>query len=308
VSAIVSAANATKHYGEVLGLNGFTADFGPGITALIGPNGSGKSTLFRILVGQLRLDGGSIAVLGRSPYRDASLRGEIGYCPEHTTLYGWMSALDFVGYLLRVQGFSPAEAERRAMRALTEVGLHDSVHRRIRGFSKGMRQRAKIAQALAHDPKLLLLDEPLNGLDPIGRVALLELFTRLAASGRHLIVSSHILYEVERLTQQVVMISNGRAIAQGDVHAIREALDAHPHTIALSAPDPRRLAERLARWEHVSAIEFAGPHKLVVRTRAPDRFYGDLPALVVDEKLAVTALESPDDNLEAVFRFLAEER
>src|SRR5208282_566008 len=167
------------------------------------------------------------------------------------------------------------------------VGLSDVADRRLRGFSKGMRQRVKIAQALAHDPALLLLDEPLNGLDPLGRVQLLDLFGRLAAKGHHLIVSSHVLYEVERLTEEIVMISNGRVLAIGNIHRIRDALDAHPHSIALRTKEPRRLAERLTAWENVTSVEIAEPDRLMVRTKAPDLFYRDLPGLVLDASIEV---------------------
>ncbi len=306
MTGVVHAENATKRYGEVLGLNGFTADFGPGITALIGPNGAGKSTLFRLLTGQLRADSGQISVLGRDPWRSRSGSGDVGYCPEHPAVYGWMTPLEFVTYLLRLDGFARRAAEARAAEAITTVGLATAAHRRLRGFSKGMRQRVKVAQALAQDPQLLLLDEPLNGLDPLGRVQLLALFERLAGTGHHLIVSSHVLYEVERLTEEIVMISNGRVLAIGNVHKLRDALDAHPHSIALRTKEPRRLAEKLTSWEHVLSREVADPDRLTVRTKAPDTFYRDLPGLVLDAAIDVSEMSSPDDNLEAVFRFLSE--
>ncbi|MGA8664045.1 MAG: ABC transporter ATP-binding protein [Thermoplasmata archaeon] len=306
MTEIVRAENVTKRYGEVLGLNGFTADFGPGITALIGPNGAGKSTLFRLLTGQLRSNSGRLVVLGRDPWTFRSDSGAVGYCPEHPAVYGWMTPFEFVTYLLRLDGFERRDAEQRAVRAIATVGLTDAADRRLRGFSKGMRQRVKIAQALAHDPTLLLLDEPLNGLDPLGRVQLLELFGQLAARGHHLIVSSHVLYEVERLTEEIVMISNGRVLAIGNVHKLRDALDAHPHSIELKTKEPRRLAERLTGWDHVTSLEIAEPDRLTVRTRAPDTFYRDLPGLVLDAAIEVSEMSSPDDNLEAVFRFLSE--
>ncbi len=306
MTEVVRADNTTKRYGEVLGLNGFTAVFGQGITALIGPNGSGKSTFFRLLTGQLRADSGQLSVLGLDPWTRRADSADVGYCPEHPAVYGWMTPLEFVTYLLRLDGFPRATALERATEAVGTVGLSDVAHRRLRGFSKGMRQRVKIAQALAHDPALLLLDEPLNGLDPVGRVQLLELFEKLAATGHHLIVSSHVLYEVERLTEEIVMISNGRVLATGNVHRLRDALDAHPHSIALRAKEPRRLAERLTAWENVTSVEITEPDRLTVRTRTPDAFYRDFPNLVLESGLDVYEMSSPDDNLEAVFRFLSE--
>lgn len=302
---IVRAELATKRYGEVLGLNAFSTRFGPGITALIGPNGAGKSTFFRLVTGQLHVDSGRLEVLGRDPWSGRGRFADVGYCPEGNELYGHLTALEFVVLMLRLDGYDRGAAFRQAARALETVGLTEAAGRRLRAFSKGMRQRAKIAQAIAHEPSLLLLDEPLNGVDPLGRVQLLELFERLAQSGRHVIVSSHVLYEVERLTEEVVMIANGRALAEGNVHKLREAIDAYPHAIAFTTPDARALAERLAEWDHVTALEFPGPNLLNVRTRAPDRFYQDLPKLVADSGFRILSMASPDDNLESVFRLLS---
>jgi ABC-2 type transport system ATP-binding protein len=306
MTEVVRADATTKRYGEVLGLNGFTAEFGPGITALIGPNGSGKSTFFQLLTGQLHADSGHLSVLGRDPWATRADSAPVGYCPEHPALYTWMTPIEFVSYLLRLDGFSRHDALDRATQAIATVGLTEVAHRRLRGFSKGMRQRVKIAQALAHEPALLLLDEPLNGLDPVGRVQLLGLFEKLAATGHHLIVSSHVLYEVERLTEEVVMISNGRVLAIGNVHRLRDALDAHPHSIAIRTKEPRRLAERLTGWENVTSLEIGEPDRLTVLTRAPDAFYREFPSLVLDAGIEVYEMSSPDDNLEAVFRFLSE--
>ena len=306
MTGIVDAVEATKRYGEVLGLNGFTASFGPGITGLVGPNGAGKSTLFRLLAGQLRPDAGTVTILDHPAWGDTAFRRKVGYCPEHSALFDWMTGEDFVRTLLRVDGFSTSEATDRTQRALATVHLLEARHRRLRTYSKGMRQRVKMAQAIAHDPTLLLLDEPLNGVDPVGRAQLLQLFGDLARSGHHLIVSSHVLYEVERLTDQIVMISNGRALAQGDLHQIRELISDRPHTIELTTPDPRALARALAGWEHVAAIEFPAPGRLTVLSRTPSAFYQALPELVVREHLEVTGVRGADDNLDAVFRYLAE--
>ncbi|HTT34795.1 MAG TPA: ABC transporter ATP-binding protein [Thermoplasmata archaeon] len=308
MTAVLEAVDATKSYGEVLGLNGFTATVGPGTTGLIGPNGAGKSTLFRLLVGQLHLDRGRLELLGHPAGAQGEFRRRVGYCPEHFALYDWMTGLEFVTGLLRVDGFGRAEARGRAGAAIETVGLADAAHRRIRVYSRGMRQRVKLAQAIAHDPELLLLDEPLNGVDPVGRAHLIDLFERLARDGRHLLVSSHVLYEVERLTESIVMISNGRALAQGDFHRIRDLLDARPHTIDLATPDPRGLARVLSGWDHVVAVEFPADGRLTVRSRAPETFYRDLPGVVVAEGIRVTAMRSVDDNLDAVFRYLTEGR
>ncbi|HEV2317569.1 MAG TPA: ABC transporter ATP-binding protein [Thermoplasmata archaeon] len=305
MTGVISAQNVTKRYGEVLGLNGFTVEVPPGITALVGPNGAGKSTFFRILIGQLRADGGELSVLGRPAWGTATIHRDVGYCPEGPALYDWMTGWEFVHYLLRIDGYSAAEADRRTAQALRDVGMGAAAQRRMRGYSKGMRQRVKIAQAIAHDPKLLLLDEPLNGIDPVGRVELQALFTHLAAAGHHVLVSSHVLYELERLTQEVVMITNGRVVAEGNLHQLRAALDAHPQSVVLRTREPRRLALHLTRWPHVTTLEFAGEDAVIVRTRSPDEFYQALPALVTAEHLPIFEMSSPDDDLETLFRYLA---
>jgi ABC-2 type transport system ATP-binding protein len=305
MTGIVDADSVTKRYEEVLGLNGFTASFPPGITGLVGPNGAGKSTLFRLLAGQLRVDDGTLNILGNPAWGQGEFRRRVGYCPEGASLFDWMTGFDFVSTLLRVDGFSRAEAEARTTRAIETVDLTEARDRRLKAYSKGMRQRIKIAQAIAHDPQLILLDEPLNGVDPVGRAKLSALMRQLSATGHHLIVSSHVLYEVERLTDQIVMIAHGRAIAQGDLHRIRDLIDSHPHMVDLETTDPRKLARLVSAWDHVVSIEFTGEQKLRVLTRSPDAFYAALPALVVSERLAIRSVHSADDNLDAVFRYLA---
>ena len=306
MTGVVDAEGVTKRYGEVLGLNGFTATFPPGITGLVGPNGAGKSTFFRLLAGQLRTDKGTLTLLGYPAWGQGEFRRRVGYCPEGATLFEWMTGEDFVTTLLRVDGFSRAEATDRATRAIASVGLTDARHRRIQVYSKGMRQRIKLAQSIAHDPELILLDEPLNGVDPVGRASLSALMRKLSTEGHHLIVSSHVLYEVERLTEQIVMIGNGRAIAQGNIHRIRDLIDARPHVIDIETPDPRGLARLLGSWDHVVSIQFPAPERLRVLTRSPDLFYAALPGLVVAEGIVLRSVRSADDNLDAVFRYLSE--
>jgi len=305
MTGIVDADSVTKRYGEVLGLNGFSASFQAGITGLIGPNGAGKSTLFRLLAGQLRCDAGTLTILGFPAWGEGEFRRSVGYCPEHASLFDWMTGTDFVTTLLRVDGFPRAEAHERALAAIEIVGLTEARDRRLRGYSKGMRQRIKLAQCIAHNPMLILLDEPLNGVDPVGRANLSALMRQLSTNGHHLIVSSHVLYEVERLTEQIVMIAHGQAIAQGDIHRIRDLIDSRPHMVDLESPDPRGLARLLGAWDHVVSIEFTAPEKLRVRTRSPETFYTALPSLVVTEGVTIRSVHSADDNLDAVFRYLA---
>ena len=228
----------------------------------------------------------------------------LGYCPEHNQLYGWLSGQQFVEALLRLDGMPAAEASKAAGAALKVVGLSAAAHRPTRTYSRGMRQRAKLAQALAHDPEVLILDEPLSGADPMARVQILRTIADFAKDGGHVLMSTHVLYEIERITNNIVLIHNGKAIASGDIHAIRALIDEHPHAVRFETSQPRQLAQALARMDHVVSLEVPAEDTLVIRTRKPDAFYKELPGIVADTKLEVRGLESPDDSLEAVFRYL----
>jgi ABC-2 type transport system ATP-binding protein len=304
MTAIVEAKGIMKWYGEVLGLNGFTASFNPGITGLVGPNGAGKSTLFKLLIGQLRASGGELRLLGEDPWNNVELKRKIGYCPESNQLYGWLTGQAFVEMLLRLNGMYSGDARKSAEESLAFVGLTGAKDRPMRTYSRGMRQRAKLAQALAHAPELLILDEPLSGADPMARVQILRAITEFAKRGGHVIMSTHVLYEVERVTSNIVLIHNGKAIASGDLHAIRALIDEHPHAVRIATTQPRDLAQALTAMDHVVSVEFPAADTLLVRTRKPDVFYKELPEIVVDRQLDVHGLESPDDSLEAVFRYL----
>ncbi|OGS48629.1 MAG: hypothetical protein A3K68_06190, partial [Euryarchaeota archaeon RBG_16_68_13] len=268
------------------------------------PNGAGKSTLFKCLIGQLRVDQGRLRLLGEDPWNNVGLKRRIGYCPESNQLYGWLTAERFVATLLRLHGMGPSDALKAARGGLETVGLTAAKDRKLSTFSRGMRQRVKLAQALAHGPEILVLDEPLSGADPVARVHILETIAKFARDGGHVLMSTHVLYEVERLTKNIVLIHNGKAIASGDVQAIRRLIDTHPHAVRIATPAPREVAQALAGLDHVASIEFPTPEEVLVRTRKPDAFYRDLPSIVVERNLDVRGLESPDDSLEAVFRYL----
>ncbi len=304
MSGIVEAQGVMKWYGEVLGLNGFTASFEPGITGLVGPNGAGKSTLFKLLIGQLRASGGELRLLDQDPWNNIELKRKIGYCPESNELYGWMTGQAFVETLLRLNGMYAGDAKKAAEESLAFVGLTNAKDRPMRTYSRGMRQRAKLAQALAHAPDLLILDEPLSGADPMARVQILRAITNFAKRGGHVIMSTHVLYEVERVTSNIVLIHNGKAIASGDLHKIRALIDEHPHAVRIETSQPRNLAEALTAMDHVVSLEFPAAETILVRTRKPDLFYKELPGIVVGRNLNVRGLESPDDSLDAVFRYL----
>lgn len=304
MTAVVEAEGVSKWFGEVVGLNRFSASFAGGITGLVGPNGAGKSTLFRLLIGQLRVDQGALQVLGENPWNNVRLKRRLGYCPEENALYGWLTAEAFVTSLLRLDGMARSEATKAARRALRTVGLTAAKDRDLRTYSRGMRQRAKLAQALAHGPDFLILDEPLSGADPAARVHILDTISEFAKRGGHVLMSTHVLYEIERITENIVLIHNGKGIASGNVHAIRALIDQHPHAVRIATPQPREVAQAVAGMDHVVAIEMPTADAILVRTRQPDAFYRELPEIVVEHRLDVRGLESPDDSLEAVFRYL----
>lgn len=300
---VIAARRLSLWYGQVIGVNDISLDIGKGVIGLLGPNGAGKSTFMKLLTGQLKPSTGTVAVGGEILWNNPNVFSRLGFVPEQDAFYEEMTGLGFVTYLTRLQGFDAAEAEQRAMASLKRMDLEKQQNRRISEYSKGMRQRVKIAQALAHDPDILLLDEPLNGTDPIGRRAIIELIKELGEAGKTVIVSSHILHEVEHMTTNIVLINKGRIVADGNIYRIREMIDEHPHRIFVDASDSRALAALLAKYDDVVSIEFAdgGIH---VATRAPDACYTRIPALALEHNLQIHRIASPDNNLMAVFRYL----
>ncbi len=302
---IVVADRVGKWYGRVLGVADLTWRLRGGIVGLLGPNGAGKSTAIKLIAGLLRPSRGTLAVFGRPPFRDAEVRARIGYAPEDGWTWDELTALELVAAMAELAGVPRAKARAAATTALDRTGLADVMHRKVRGFSHGMRQRAKLATAIAHDPDLLLLDEPLTGVDPVARVDLVERVRGLAAAGKTIVVSSHVLYEIEALTSEIVVIHRGQVLADGNVHEIRNLIDRHPHHIRLDCDRPIAIADALAGAGHVVRMTIeAGA--LVIETRDPDRCYDELAAAVIERDVEVRALRSPDNNLGAVFDYLTE--
>lgn len=297
--------NASRWYGQVIGLNDVSCQIGPGITALLGQNGAGKTTLIRLVTGQLKPTTGDVTVFGMRPFANVEVFRLLGYCPEIDNFYESMTGREFVVYLARLAGYDPTDARRRADRVLEVVGMADRCDKRIAGYSKGMRQRIKLAQAMVHDPKVILLDEPLNGLDPVGRREYMDLLAALVEQGVAILVSSHILYEVEQMTRSILLLHRGRLLATGDLRVIRSLIDKHPHRIRIESQEPRRVAEHLVRLPYVLSMQFdfAGG-AIELECKEPERFYDELPTLVVDNDLPVSGFSSPDNNLESVFRYL----
>jgi ABC-2 type transport system ATP-binding protein len=286
----------------VIGVNQVTLELRPGITGLVGANGSGKSTLLRLAAGLMRPDLGSVQVCGRNAW-GAEGKRHLGYCPELDTFYEEMSGRRFVEAMARLCGYPRREARRRTAAALELVGMAGRAERRLAGYSKGMRQRIKLAQALIHDPELLLLDEPLSGVDPIGRRESLEVFLTLARRGKCLLVSSHELEELEKLTDHVAIMAHGRIAAVGTLAQIRELLDNHPLSIRLACDQNRRLAAALLDLEDVEGVDVADK-VLVVRARNPRRFFQKLNTLVLEEEFDMQHLETLDESTHAILGYL----
>ncbi len=301
--AVVSADGLSKWYGQVIGLNDVTVSIPPGITGLLGPNGAGKSTLMKVITGQLKPSQGRVTVLGAPIWGNPAAYAAIGYCPDQDAFYERMTGLEWVTALARLHGFDQAAAAEAARRALETVDLDAAADKKIGAYSKGMRQRVKLAQAVAHDPRLLVLDEPLAGLDPLGRRRTIALIQAWARAGKSVIVSSHILHEIELMTPSILLINHGRILAEGDVHQIRDLIDEHPHKVRIKTPEPRALARRVLDLPDVIGLSFE-EDRIVVDTGRPDDFYTALTALAATGEIAIEEVTSPDDNLQAVFSYL----
>ncbi len=307
-AAAVTTQKLCKWYGKVVGINDFTVTIPPGITGLLGPNGAGKSTFIKLIIGALRPSKGSIKVLGEPVWGNRKLLTRVGYCPDHDGVYGDLSGSEFVAYLGRLGGMSAKDARRGAEQMLERLGLAEARDRPLREYSKGMRQRAKLAQALVHDPDLVLFDEPLTGCDPLARVQVTDLIKSLGEEGKAVLVSSHILHEIEAMTSEILVVYRGQVLAEGNIYRIREMIDRHPHKIVLECDHPRRLAQELAQAEPVRALEFLDGSTLLVETPEPDACYPLIPKTAMEHGVKISSLTSPDNNLQAVFEYLTQDR
>ena len=297
--------DVSKFYGEILGVNGVSLKIAPGITSLVGPNGSGKTTLMNLMTGLLRPTRGKISVLGISPNQPEALFRKVGYCSQFDSFPRGATAREFIQFYLRVHGFGKDETADLTHKALERVSMLEAADRKISAFSKGMRQRIRLAQAIAHDPSILILDEPLNGLDPMARAEIIRLFRQLAGAGMFVIISSHILHEVDMMSDSVVLIHNGYIVAEGEVHGVRDEIEEHPIQILIRCDRPQPLASRL--FEHDFVVE-ARIHDdrqgLFVKTRRPDDFYLLLNKVITEQGLQVESVAPVDDDLNAVYQYL----
>jgi ABC-2 type transport system ATP-binding protein len=308
---MIALEHASRWYGQVLGLNDVSCTIPAGLSALLGPNGAGKSTMLKLVTGQLRPTQGRVEVLGEPPFANPRVLRRLGYCPESESSYDEMTGREFVTLMAAMSGLGGPKLSGRVADAIerVRVGMTPNADRAIGGYSKGMRQRIKLAQGMIHDPEVLILDEPLNGLDPVGRRQITTLLRELGDAGKCVVISSHILHEVEQLTRNILLIHRGRLLAQGDIYHIRSLIDAHPHRISIAADDGRALAKRLLDLPYVLSVRVKEPETqgIEIETRSPEQFYSQFPDLVLSDGFVVHSFESPDNNLESVFRYLVEE-
>jgi len=304
MNPVLKAEKLSKWYGNILGISDINLEIGSGITGLLGPNGAGKSTFLKIAAGQLKPKLGSLTVFGQAVFGNSANFRRIGFCPEHDSAYMEMSGWDFILLLARLHGFA-GKAAAASEKALDTVGLLASKDRLIKGYSFGMRQRLRLASSIVHEPELLMLDEPLRGVDPLWRIRIMQLIKDYGRQGRTVIVSSHILPEIESMTSEIVLIHQGKIFAKGDIHRIRGLIDSHPHQISIRTAQPRQLAARLIASDFVSSIEFAADGSgLTVSTGQRDLFFTALMGLLAEDGAAADEITSPDDNLQAVFDYL----
>ncbi len=295
----------SKFYGEILGVNRVNLSIAPGITSLVGPNGSGKTTLMNLMTGLLRPTRGTISVLGTSPHDPEKLFRKVGYCSQFDSFPRGMTGREFIEFYLSVHGYARGEVRDLTQAALERVSMQDASERKVAGYSKGMRQRIRLAQSIAHNPSVLILDEPLNGLDPMARAEIIRLFQSLAAEGLYLVISSHILHEVDMMSDSVVLMHNGYVVAEGDVHGVRDEIEEHPMQILVRCDRPQVLAARLFEHEHTIEARIHNDRQgLFVKTRRPDDFYLLLNRLVTENHLQVESVAPADDDLNAVYQYL----
>lgn len=304
-NTVINAEKLSKWYGNILGISEISVRVGPGIQGLLGPNGAGKSTFLKIASGQLRQNLGTITIFGETVYNNHKLFEKIGFCPEYDCYYKEVTGWEFMIFLAKLHGFKGKEAVDMAGNALERVGMTENARKLISAFSLGMRQRLKVASSIIHNPDLLILDEPLRGVDPLWRVKIIKLIKEFEKQGKTVIVSSHILPEIESMTNNITLIHQGKIFAHGDIQEIRGLIDKHPHQVSIQCNQPRLAAEKLIPYEFVLNVRLLdGENRIVVETNNREKFFDSLMNIIVDNRLEVEEMISPDDNLQAVFDYL----
>jgi ABC-2 type transport system ATP-binding protein len=297
--------DVSKFYGEILGVNRVNLQIAPGITSLVGPNGAGKSTLMNLMTGLLRPTRGSVTLLGIPTDRPDQLFRTVGYCTQFDSFPRGLTGREFISSFLLVHGFEKKRAGELTEIALERVNLLDAADRKVAAYSKGMRQRIRLAQSIAHQPAVMILDEPLNGLDPMVRSETIALFRKLAAEGLHLIISSHILHEVDMMSDSVVLLNNGYIVAEGNIHGVRDEMEEHPMQILIRCDQPSKLAAYVFAQDHVVEARLHEDRRgLSVKTRDADRFYLLLNEVVADGEINMESVAPVDDDLSAVYQYL----
>ena len=297
--------NVSKFYGEILGVNRVNLQIAPGITSLVGPNGAGKSTLMNLMTGLLRPTRGSITILGIPTDQPEQLFRRVGYCTQFDSFPRGLTGREFLNSFLLVHGIERKRANELSQVALERVNLVEAADRKVAGYSKGMRQRIRLAQSIAHEPSVLILDEPLNGLDPMVRAETIALFRKLASEGLHLIISSHILHEVDMMSDSVVLLNNGYIVAEGNIHGVRDEMEEHPMQILIRCDQPAKLAAYVFAQDHVVEARLHEDRGgLFVKTRDADRFYLLLNRAVAEGEVNLESVAPVDDDLSAVYQYL----
>jgi ABC-2 type transport system ATP-binding protein len=297
--------NVSKFYGEVLGVNRISLMIPPGITTLVGPNGSGKTTLMNLLTGLVQPSSGHISVMGLSAGNATEFFRTVGYCTQFDSFPRGITGWQFIFDSLMLHGMSKTEAARLTRESLERVQLSDAAGRRIAGYSKGMRQKTRLAQAIAHHPRVLVLDEPLNGLDPMARAESIALFEELGRQGMHLLISSHILDEVDRISDRVILITGGYLIAEGNIHQVRQEVREKPMQVLIRCDHPELLASKMFAINHcVEARLHVDGRGLLLRTGDIDQFYSTLNGIAAEGLVKIEAVAPADDDASAIYQYL----
>jgi len=297
--------NVSKFYGEVLGVNRVNLTLPPGVTSLVGPNGSGKTTLMNLMTGLVRPSQGSLSVLGYTPDQPEEFFRLVGYCTQFDSFPKGVSGYQFIYQSLQLRGLGMTEANQLTWEAIDRVGLREAALRKVAGYSKGMRQRIRLAQSIAHHPTVLVLDEPLNGLDPMARAETIALFEALGKEGMHVILSSHVLHEVDKISDQVVLMSFGYVVAEGKIHGVRSEVKEHPMQILVRCDAPNLLASRLFAQDHVVEAKLnKDGHGVLIRTRDADEFYMLLNKIIAEEDISLQTVAPADDDVNSVYQYL----
>ncbi len=302
-NANIVISNVSKFYGEVLGVNHVNLEIPPGLTGLVGPNGSGKSTLMNLLTGLLRPSKGSVSILGVSPDDRERVFSELGYCTQYDSFPAGVTGFKFIVQTLLLHGYDRDESIDKAWHAIDAVGLRDAANRKVAGYSKGMRQRIKLAGSLCHEPQVLILDEPLNGLDPMSRAEIIDLFREFAAAGRHVIVSSHILHEVDMISDHIIMIHGGSVVAEGKIRDVRGEITNHPIQVLIRCTQPHIVASQAFVMDHVVEAKIID-EGILIRTRDANAFFTALNRIILDNKIEIETVMPSDESVHAVYDYL----